>query len=696
VAEGALSLTDLRGDDRLSVIDPFVSAWSPDGEHLYLATRAAVSVWGSRSGALEATWALDAALVSVQALEVSPDGSRVAVVGTTRPPGASSDLPGVWLLRTGEHPQTTAFPGIGGPFHRSADGQRLYTDGHTWDLPTGAHRTTPRPPGITRWLPDGLRAVVLVPVPQTTPTGGRYTPVLWDAVTGRELHRFPAVAQLAEAVALSGDGTRVAVLGAGLEVFSTETFARVAHITDVPTMGLVNLSDDGRRAVVESLVCVHLLSTATRESHCPPPSLSLWDLDRAERLAHTASGAGQGWRFAPGGRYLTGPPTRLVDALLRVDDLTPVVFGNRVRSISPDGRLVLYERSLSLAVGSLDGSPQPDFARPPRVIARSPDGTLAATLDDAGALRIEGSDACVRLAMASGRYGRLPAGMEAFDTTRDQMVFSDDGQSLFVLSYVDSGRPRFRALDARSGHTRWSMQVSSGSTAAVSLSVGSLFVQGHGRPEVLRFDPTTGTSLPPGRAPRLSYTTAASGGETYEVRDRDGDRVSTLTLAAATRGGDVLATMGWFDHAMWFSRWDLQDPRRVVDVRVPQRIDRIALGPTERWWAVGLHDGRVHVYAAAVDRGFAMEAGHHGPITALAFTPTGHRLVTASEDGTLSLSDLSTGRALGRARFPSDRVTSVWVSPAGDVLRVETARGMRARFAIAGVGASEEAARSAR
>ncbi len=173
------------------------------------------------------------------------------------------------------------------------------------------------------------------------------------------------------------------------------------------------------------------------------------------------------------------------------------------------------------------------------------------------------------------------------------------------------------------------------------------------------------------------------------MRDRDGDGVSTLTLAAATRAGDVVITMGMFDNATWLSRWDLRNPRRVVDVRVPARIDRIALGPTGPWWAVGLHDGQVHLYAAAVDRGFVIEAGHHGPITALAFTPSGHRLVTASDDGTLSLSDLTTGRAVGRARFPFDRVTSVWVSPAGDALRVETARGMRARFGMATPSAGE-------
>ncbi len=360
-------LADLRGDDRLSLVDPFVATWSPDGQRLYTATRAAVSVWGTRTGALEATWALDASVASVREVVVSPDGRWIAVAGHGRPPGANSDVPEMWLLRTGEHPQTTAFSGIHGTLHLTPDGLTLYTDGHAWDLTTGAHRTNLSLATDARWLPDGHRTVVLVPQP--TDAGNLYTPILWDAVTGRALHRFPVTTRLSEAVAVSGDGTRLAVLGEGLEVFSTETFARVAHIADVPAVGLISLSYDGRLAVVESLVCVQLLSSAAHDRHCPPPTLSLWNLDRAERLARTPHGAGQGWRFAPGGRYLTGPNTRLVEALLRVDDLTPVVFGNRVRSISPDGRFVLYERGPALAVGALDGSTLPPRPGPsPRVL----------------------------------------------------------------------------------------------------------------------------------------------------------------------------------------------------------------------------------------------------------------------------------------------------------------------------------------
>ena len=83
-------------------------------------------------------------------------------------------------------------------------------------------------------------------------------------------------------------------------------------------------------------------------------------------------------------------------------------------------------------------------------------------------------------------------------------------------------------------------------------------------------------------------------------------------------------------------------------------------------------------------RALDVAAGHHGPVTALVFSPAGDRLLSAGDDGTLALTEVASGRVVGRARFPFDRVTSLWVSPDGAEVRAETVRGMRVRL---GVGA---------
>jgi hypothetical protein len=84
-AEGALALVDQRGDDRLAFADRFATAWSPDGEHIYTATRTAVLAWGTRSGALEASWPLAAPMDSVAQVVVSPGTMHVAELPPARP-----------------------------------------------------------------------------------------------------------------------------------------------------------------------------------------------------------------------------------------------------------------------------------------------------------------------------------------------------------------------------------------------------------------------------------------------------------------------------------------------------------------------------------------------------------------------------------------------------------------------------------
>jgi WD40 repeat protein len=680
VADGALRFVEQRGDDRVAIAEDFIATWSPDGAHLYTATRGAVRVWAVPSGVLEATWPLGAPVERLHAVAASADGAFIGVVGYNRPPRASVDVAVTWLLRTGERPSATPYAGVGGVLHVTADGRAMFTEGHAWDLATGAHRETARPPGLARWLPDGRRAVVLTSTPG--PHGSTYTPAMWDAGSGRVLHTLPTT-QLPDAVALSGDGERVAVLHGRLDVFSTRSFERVARVDEVPSVGLVSLSHDGHLAVVESLRCVVLASASSAVDRCPAAALDLWDLDHATRLARTAQGAGEGWHFAPDGRHLTGPDTRLVTELLRVPELTPVAFGDRVRSLSPDGRYLLSEHGPALRFEALDGATLAAFAPAPRVVARSPDGRRVATLDGDG-LRVEGDGSCVRVALAGTSYGAHPAGTEAFDVTRDRAEFSADGATLYALNYVDGGTPRFRALDSASGRERWSMAAARASTAAMFVTSGSVLVQGRGRPEVLRFDANTGAALGVGRAPRLAYTTPWTGGATYEVRDPDGDRVSDLTVAAATRDGRAVGTMGFFDNAVWFSRWDLAQPERVRDSRVGELVDRVALSPDERWWAVGLRDGAPRVFPVAGAGEVTIDAGHRGRVTALAWAPSGDRLYSASDDGVLSLSELPGGRVVGRARFAFDAAVGLWVSPDGTELRAETRRGLRVRFAVAG------------
>jgi WD40 repeat protein len=558
----------------------------------------------------------------------------------------------------------------------------MLANGHAWDLPAGTHGVTRPIDKETLFLPDGRRALVFVrrtPHPRAT-----YVPELREIGSGQTLHRFPAVDSSIR-VALSGDGQRVAVLDGALSVFSTETFERVAQVTDLEGAGWVHLSHDGRRAVVETLSCISLLGGGAGSApRCPPPHLAVWDLDRTERIFRGERGAGNGWVFTRDGRFLTGPETRLVDAIIRVEDGAVLQYGTRIRSISPDARWVLFDAQSGLDLASLDGSgAPPPLSRALRVLARSGDGRFTAGVGADGMLRLEGATTCVRLGMTTGVWRGPRSPYDHLDPKDDQVTFSPDGASLFTVIH-DTSRPLFRAFRTSDGTERWSIRAAGrGEAAAYVLpGAGQLLFQGYGRAEVRRFDATTGAELPAGHAPRVGDETPTFGGATFDVRDPEGARASHLVIPAATRDGRSVATLAHLNNAFMFSIWDLQDPRRVVDLPAGGLPVRLALSPDERWWAAGTMDGGLRLFPRQGGRPLDASSGHAGRVTALVFTKAGDRLASAAEDGTVVLVDPSSGAVVGRARLPLDRAESLWVSPDGRELWAETARAMRVRFRI--------------
>lgn len=674
VAEGALSVVEVRGDDRLALVGRFATAWSPDGASLYTATGDGVVEWRTADAHFVRTISLGEPVESIDDVAASPDGAWLAARGR-RPRENTLTL---WLIRVGASPAVRAYPGAAGALRFTDDHATLLADGARWNLRTGARTaTTPRGPR-TRWSPDGARALVFVT--DHARTDGVTTPTLWDARADRAVHTFASVVT-EHGAAMSADGRRVAVLHDGLDVFDTTTLARVAHLTDVPATGLVTLSHDGRRVVVSTFLCVVPASfgvTRDDTSHCPPRSMTLWDVDRGTRIAQSDHDVGSEWLYTDDGGFLTGPSTRLVDALLRADDLTTVTFGQRVHGVSPDGRLVLYVDHDRLMLGATRDAREPTLFRAPTVLARSRDGASVATLDRDRRLRVEGPGGCLRFALGGYGFREPTEAIERFSPDTASVRFSRDGATLLV-STRDSGPMRFRAFDARTGAARWSMRTNHDSQTLAAFDEDRLFVQGTGRPEVHRFDATTGVASPPGRAPRLSYTTPTFGGATYEERDRGGDRVSPMNFGVPRRDGDSLGVIGYFDHDAWLSLWDLSHPERVVDVHAGGTPVRLALSPDEAHWAIGHLEGTVRLVSRDGDASVRVEAGHRGRVEALAFSRDSAFLWSAGEEGTVVLSDARTGTVRGRVRLPLDRARTLWVDPDGDAV-VDTERGMRVRI----------------
>lgn len=685
-AEGELGVVDVRGDDRFAMRGYVAFTWSSDGERIVSATQEGVLFWSASTGVLERRIDLGTRLERVHKVVMSPDDQWLAVVGfEPRKETSALDVPSMWLVRAnGEG--VKKFDGIGDGISFTPDNKKLVAHGHTWDLAAGTHTKTSVPAikHEAKFLPGNERAVVFIN--QDKPGKQASIPEVWDVASGRVLHRFPEV-QTSISASISGDGKRFALLQKGeLSVYSLDTFERVVHIPSVGDAQMVHLSHDGRKAVLEVLMCVTLLSSASNKNwKCPSPDLSVWDLDRAERSWHKPNGSGDGWIFTRDGEYLTGPDTRLVDYIIRVRDGAELRFGTRIRSLSPGNHRVIFDGKHGLEIGSLDGkSVVPAFQRAPKVVARSADGRYWVTLGNEGRLRIESDSSCVRLGIAHGSWPEPRNRYDFFNPQDHTVVFSPDGTSLFTVLAATSMHALFRAYDTKDGSERWSIRAGGqgGGIASVLPTSGQVLFQGYNHPELRRFNAVTGTELPKGKVPRLAYYTPPGGGATYEVRSHEGDRAGYVTRPVSDRNGVRIAASSFIGNKCHLSIWDLRNPRGVED-RSPGCLSAIkALSPDEKWLAAAGTDGRIRIMSWTEDRTHFVAEPFSGKVTALVFAPAGDRFASADEHGHVLLADPKDGNVKGRARLPLDHAEHLWISPDGRMLVADTARGQRVRFRI--------------
>ncbi len=193
-----------RGSGLISV------AASPDGTWLATASRdAPVQVWDAVTGTLSRTLADHSR--SSKAVAISPDGTWLATAdkhGTVR----------IWDAATGTPTRTfTADVEKVNGVTISPDGTRVATSGHghsvrIWDVATGRTVRIPLRPGRLHALyAPFAHAVVFSPDGTWLATCGYGAVRIWDAATGRAVHRLTGHVGAVRAVAVSPDGTMLAI-----------------------------------------------------------------------------------------------------------------------------------------------------------------------------------------------------------------------------------------------------------------------------------------------------------------------------------------------------------------------------------------------------------------------------------------------------------------------------------------------------
>ena len=111
-----------------------------------------------------------------------------------------------------------------------------------------------------------------------------------------------------------------------------------------------------------------------------------------------------------------------------------------------------------------------------------------------------------------------------------------------------------------------------------------------------------------------------------------------------------------------------QKPELVVQTGHSSSISEVAFSPNGKLLASGSNDNTVKLWDVATGRELRTFTGHSKGVGAVAFSPDGRLLASGSDDKTVRLWDAATGRELRNLTGHSKSITSVAFSPDGKTL----------------------------
>jgi WD40 repeat protein len=433
----------------------------------------------------------------------------------------------------------------------------------------------------------GLNAVAFSPDGSRLATASAdHTARLWDVASGKPLAILEGHSDTMVSVAFSSDGTRLLT---GWDL--TATLWDVASGKPLATHDVlmeVAFSPDGSR-----------LATASTDH-----TARLWDAASGKPLAilEGHSSAMEAVAFSPDGSRLA---TASDDNIARLWDaasgkplatleghssaVEAVVFspdGSRLATASYDGTARLWDVASGKPLATLEG-----HSRRVNEVAFSPDGSRLATASYDRTARLWDVASGKPLATLEAHWGPVSA-----------VAFSPDGSRLATSSWDE--RPRL--WDVASGKSQAILEGHSSAVVVVAFSPdGSRLATASSDNTVRLWDVASGKSL-----------------ATLEGHS------SAVVVVAFSPDGSRLATASWDGPVFHSGDGSL----------------RVSSDKTARLWDVG--SGKL----------LATLEGHSDAVNALAFSPDGSRLATASWDGTARLWDVASGRPLATLEGLSDGV----------------------------------------
>jgi WD40 repeat protein len=599
----------------------------PDGRQLATAgPLTGVKVWDLATG--KEALRCQATKAAVAGLGWSGDGKRLvaAEAGGAR----------VFDAATGD--EVMATPGVQLGYDTalavSGDGRRLaITEGSSatvWAM-SGAHvRTVRRDPalggGPVALSRDGKRLAWAGQPPQFAPDRSVGQVTAWDVETGKRLAQLAGLREAVNAVKLSPDGERLAVVLAG-EVRVVETATGKAMHT-VKADGVIALSPDGKYLAGPQVTWEPGVDQFGARKFASGV-LKVWEFETGKEVASVAGlkGPARALAYDGDGRVVRGVVARADlkgDAEVR-GDLVAWEDGKEISAVplkqlegavlSPDGqRLVTRESENARLWGVGHGEPLLWLARGGiRALAFTPDGR------DVVALRGGGSEPFT-LALLSTRTPLLAYSQSPFTAPVLTVGFSGDGKRLAA-----GGHDRALKVWDEAGKEVWAAADQPGAIQAAAFSGDGVLACACGDP---------------GRAGVVKVWDAAG----KELRTLKGPAGTVRGLAFGPDGTKLAAS---------------SDDRRVhvceadtgkVLVALPaqaQPVTAVAFSPDGKWLA-GATFGGVRVWDAATGKERWSAKGHEGFVNAVAYSPDGTKIATGGADWSACLWDAADGKELKR------------------------------------------------
>jgi len=339
-------------------------------------------------------------------------------------------------------------------------------------------------------------------------------------------------------------------------------------------------------------------------------------------------------------------------------------------------RIVIAAIALLLA-GPAVRAAEPDMLPLPHrgavlTCAFSPDGKFVAT---------GGADKSVRIwELASGRETRR---LEAGDKVV-HVAYAPDARSLVIVAA--GGDAPIQLWDAGTGKVIWKATAGAGTLTSAAFSPdGRRLAAGSNDQSLYVLDAPTGRMLMNARG-HLGGVTAvavspdgrliASGGADYAVClwDMPTGRQLLRLMAhskevesvAFSPDGKLLASAASRDKGVRL--WDVATGKKVRQLEAPDAVHCVAFAPDGKTIAVAGADKLVRLFEAATGKETRSFGGLQGKITGLAFSPDARRVVTAGEDGTAIVWDLTKDeKPLPKdLKLTTRELDALWADLAGD------------------------------